>query len=243
MEIQEKKKRNAAALIAGAMVILGIYWLAHDSDGDKKPSTTPEPATKFDTGLRGVDAQILSGNEGGIAGGNVATFDLPITEDEAKYLSDMHCLDERECYGDKRFYQFIIKTYPDISKIKFPKSKALEGLSKEELDGYRYDFYRALYLSKRITLANGQTLFDFIAKCGKGFSSTDAASFDEKKNVAMQFFPVFRRLDNGQEEELQILFYRIGDKVTARSPWFSSHVMQDKDFLKQHGVRCWNTAL
>ncbi len=207
--------------------------LVNNERDDAKP--------QFDTGLRGPDAKIMSGANNGSAGGKAAQFELPISDDEAKYLSDMPC-QENGCYGNRDFYRFITKTYPDIGNIAFPKDKALKGLPEDELEPFKNDFYRALYLAKRINLANGQTLFDFMEKCSKGFGSTDQASFNLEKNESIQFFPVLRRLDNGKEEDMQILFDRTGAKVTARSPWFSTHIIQDQDFLAQHGLRCWSKS-
>lgn len=223
-----------------------LHGCGDKSDAIKTSKTAnnevgPEISTsQFDTGLRGANAQVLSGTNSGIAGGQVAKFEIPLSAAEKKYLKDMPCLDENECYGDRQFRQDIIKTYPDIGLVKFPSDDTLKGLPKDEVKPFKDDFYRALYLAKRITIANGQTLFDFMKNCGKGFVSTNSASFSGQKNESIQFFPVLRRLDDGREEEMQILFDRTGPQVTARSPWFSTHIMQDRDFLMHHGLRCWS---
>jgi len=195
---------------------------------------------EFDTGLRGDLAKIMSGYNNGIAGGKVADFTLLVTPEEEKHFNDTRCFDENECYTDRKFYKFIVKKYPDIGKIKFPMTKELREYEKEDLDKYRYDFYNNLYLAKRITLANGQSLFDFMTKCSKSLVATDFASYDPDSNIqVIQFFPVLRIADTGEPIEMDIIFDRLGDEVKARSPWFSTHIMQDSDFLKQHGLRCY----
>ena len=212
---------------------------SHPAPAAQNPASSNESNAKFDTGLRGIDAQVMTGAANGMAGGAVAAFELPISDEEAKFQKDMRCFDEKECYGDRHFYHAIVTKYPAIARIKLPADPAYKNMDKEDMEPIKNDFYRAVYVAERIHLADGQSLFDFITKCAKGFSSADRAEFDRNGIEAMQFFPILRRLDTGVPVEMRILFDRSGPKVVARSPWFSTHIITDRDFLQQHGLQCW----
>jgi hypothetical protein len=208
---------------------------------DEKQAKQPEtcPALFEMRAGNDADTKILSGSANGMGGGCVAKFEMPVSADEQKYLNDRICYDERECYGEDHFFKYITRTYPDIKRIRFPMDSDLNSLSREDLAPFKADFYRALYFAKRISLANGQTLFDFMTKCSRGLEAHFSASFDMDGKESIQFFPVLRRLDNGKEVDLNITFNRIGSHVEANSPWFSSHIITNPDFLREHGLRCW----
>jgi hypothetical protein len=80
--------------------------------------------------------------------------------------------------------------------------------------------------------------------CSRGFTAHDAAEvgYDEKPKTPhfdLQYFPTLERIDGGKPTELQILLERRGDQLIARSPFFSSNVLRDPDFLAKHHVECW----
>ncbi len=107
---------------------------------------------------------------------------------------------------------------------------------------YRQAFYNGLYFAKLIRLADGETLFDFLKTCSKTIDPLTSAEINPmaKPNLGfyLQYFPVLREVGNGEENELQILIDRQGDKFVARSPLFSSSVLQSSTFMRDHGVEC-----
>ncbi|TKC83449.1 hypothetical protein FAZ69_23455 [Trinickia terrae] len=172
------------------------------------------------------------------------TIVLPVSEDEKRYMADYVCLDESECYGPKRFQRYIFKRYPGLARVQY--HPLLEDASDSELVSNRKEnFFQSLYFSKQIQLANGQSLYDFMRSCSRGFTALDAAEvgYDEKMKAPyfdLQYFPTLRRADTGEPIELQILFERRGDKLIARSPFFTSNALRYSDFLRRHNVTCWN---
>ncbi|MCA8198873.1 hypothetical protein [Burkholderia vietnamiensis] len=170
----------------------------------------------------------------------------PVSTDEARFLADQTCLDESECYGPKRFQRYIFKRYPDISKITY-KALPADANDADTLAMRKEQFYQGLYFAKQIRLANGQSLFDFMRSCSRGFTALDAAdvAFDDKAKAsyfALQYFPTLRRVDSGEPVELQILLERRGDKLIPGSSFFTSNALRYSDFLKRHNVTCWNAA-
>ncbi|KVQ57513.1 hypothetical protein [Burkholderia territorii] len=176
----------------------------------------------------------------------VATVALDQSDFEKRYLADQTCLDETECYGPKRFERDIVKRYPDIAKIKYHPVQD-EADDADTVAMRREQFVHGLYFAKQIKLANGQTLFDFMRTCARGFTSLDGAesAYDSKSDTPyfdVRYYPTLRRVDTGQPIELQILFERRGDKLVAQSPFFTTNAVRYADFLQRHKVECWNPA-
>lgn len=171
---------------------------------------------------------------------------VPVSTDEARFLADQTCLDESECYGPKRFQRYIFKRYPDISKITY-KALPADANDPDTIAMRKEQFYQGLYFAKQIQLANGQSLFDFMRSCSRGFTALDAAevAYDDKAKAsyfALQYFPTLRRVDTGKPVELQILLERRGDKLMLGSAFFTSNALRYSDFLKRHNVACWKAA-
>ena len=166
-------------------------------------------------------------------------FTLPASDIEKKFLRDMPCHDGQYCYATEQYYKFIISNYHDIAKIKF-KFNQYNNLDKDDFNVFRYQFYRDLYLAKRITLANGQSLFDFMLKCSKGLAATDFADYDIDKSENIQFYPILRKISDGKAIEMKIRFNLKGDQVITQS-LFSVGIIQDKNFLENDGLMCWHS--
>ncbi|WP_310641566.1 hypothetical protein [Burkholderia cenocepacia] len=184
-----------------------------------------------------------------VAPGAIAAGDnrIPVSADESRYLADQGCLDESECYGPKRFQRYIFKRYPDVARIGYRPLPADAG-DRDTIALRKEQFYQGLYFAKQIQLANGQSLFDFMRSCSRGFTPLDAAEvdYDEKTKASyfdLRYFPTLRRIDTGKPVELQILFERRGDKLIAGSAFFTSNALRQPDFLKRHNVACWNNKV
>ena len=107
----------------------------------------------------------------------------------------------------------------------------------------RQSFYAGLYFAKRITLANGQTLFDFLTKCSRNVDPSTSADMVHGViagvDFSMQYLPTLREKASAGGSELQILLERSGDKVTATSPLFSTAALTSPRFMDDQGVACW----
>ncbi len=176
----------------------------------------------------------------------VAEIDLPRSADEKLYLDGGRCFDESECYGAKRFRKYIFKRFPDLARVSYRASKE-EASDRELVENRKESFFQGLYFAKQIQLANGQSLYDFMRLCARGFTAMDGAEWawdlaDPNKGAYfdIQYFPTLKRIDTGELVELQILLERRGDKLVARSPFFSTNALRYPDFLQRHNVTCWN---
>lgn len=175
---------------------------------------------------------------------NPVVSQVPISEIEKKYFEDAVCLDESACYGSRQFERDIYREYPDLKA----KNAAIHKSGRINRDDFRNQFdatLHGMYFSKKIQLANGQTLFDFLATCSGAWDMNNRAdfAFDDKQKqsfFSLQYFPKLRKSGDSQPIELNLVFDRRGNTVTPNSMAFSTHVLDSKDFLDKHGLKCWN---
>jgi hypothetical protein len=240
--------------------IIGIWALpltiivTSCGQGDAPPATAPDPQatpgnaaagsiSQLEKRLGPADVKTFGGSDKLPIGGPLASISIPQSENEKQLLAQFGCYDEVDCYGPKHFERYILKTYPDVGRVRFKLPPDIAG----EAEYRKQDFRRGLYFAKLITLANGQSLYDFLTKCSKTVSSLNWAEMardakTDKTYFAMQYFPVLRQDASGDEFELDILLNRFGDRIDATSPAFSSSVLRDADFMTKHGVSCWSAG-
>lgn len=159
------------------------------------------------------------------------TVSFPQTPQEKKYLD-----------GDVEFtfYRSILAQNPDIKKLKLHIPKDEDKLSAKTMDE---SFRVAMYFSKQIVLADGQTLFHFLTTCAKNQPDFAIAQlgYDDKtkeKFIHIQYHPIVRRSD-GSEFEMRLVYDRFGEKVTAFRTGYPSDLLTDSGFMSKHGFRCW----
>lgn len=163
------------------------------------------------------------------------------TDEEKQFLRDYSCMDNRVCYSPGKFEKYILAKYPDIGRVRFNEREIKD---KETFMDRKQAFRRALYFAKEIKLADGQTLFDFITKCSKDVSPTSYAEVAVEQATRdiyfhLQYFPTLRSVATNDPIEMNILLTRKGDKIEAASPMLSTTMLNDKDFMKRHGIACW----
>lgn len=166
----------------------------------------------------------------------LAGIDMPILPEE-RPLAD-YC--DVDCF--KAFAAAAVKRFPEIGRVAWHPSKDQAEANADEDGLLRAQFVGALYYARRVKLADGQTLFDLITKCGDKVDPTSSAQWAQdpktKANyVDVQLFPRFQMSD-GRVDDLNALFERRGPKLIARSPFFSSHALADPDYMAHHGVQC-----
>ncbi|TKI03584.1 hypothetical protein [Martelella alba] len=138
-----------------------------------------------------------------------------------------------------KFDKSIFKKYPDLKKIKFEPDESMKQ-DRESLNIYKNGFYRALYFSKLINIINGETLFDFITKCGvlnKTASIADRGEADSNQ-FTIQYFVNLRRADNNEIVGESIYFNRVGNKFIADRTPFAYFMISDENFMKTFGLKC-----
>jgi hypothetical protein len=243
----------SAWFVAG--ICMTIFGVVGCSGGNTNPGQSPDPraadgskanvtrATVADA-VAPADMKSFAGSDHVEVGGSLASVDVAQSPEEKKYFADFGCVDESDCYGQSKFEHDMLHRYPDIARIHFSPPQELGG-DKADIAFAKQSFRWSLYFAKQITLANGQTLFDFMTRCSKVVSSLNVAephwadSENDTPYIDMQYFPVLRQVATGHEFELQILLKRKGDKVEATSPLFSSAILRNSDFMDRHGVACW----
>lgn len=177
---------------------------------------------------------------------NKPPFTMIVTAaaNEKKFFSDAICLDEAECYGSKSFMKDIFIEYPDL-KTRIQTVKKTNKISDADFNDQREAIVIGMYFAKKINLANGQSLFDFLNLCSGSWDINNRAEFDfdSKQNQSyfyLQYFPKLRLSFDSQPIDLNLIFDRRGDTIVPNSMAFSTHVLNSKDFLSKHGLKCWN---
>jgi hypothetical protein len=249
-------RKRLAQRIAGICILVPLIFGvvgcgAGNTNKGESPDSHVAAESKADTALATVaaavgpaDVKSFAGSDHVEAGGPLASVDVPQSPEEKKFFGDFGCVDESDCYGQRKFEHDMLHRYPDIARIHFSPPPELAG-DKADIAFAKQSFRWSLYFAKKITLANGQTLFDFITTCSRIVSSLSVAephwadSENDTPYIYMQYFPVLRQVATGHEFELQILLKRKGDKVEATSPLFSSAILRNSDFMDRHGVSCW----
>lgn len=225
--------RDVFSLLMLAAVVVGILYTCSDSKDERAENTNivDIQETKIDSTVSNIQATEFS-------------VTIPQSKIEANFFQNFQCVDENECYTERKFERDFLKEYPDILKRKFAPSND-EKNDKELLEIRRGNFRRGLYMAKIIKLADGRTLFDFLTQCSKGFGNYSGAEIaftpkDGTPYLYIQFFPTLRQKGSNDEFEMQILIDRVGDKVVARSPYFSTNILKNPDFMDRHGLECWH---
>jgi hypothetical protein len=243
----ERIFRRVGLIVGAAILCTGVASCSQQApvQNTQRQLQPADRIKAFEKALGPADVKSFSGSDTLSIGGPLASISVPQSDDEKRLLAEYGCVDEVDCYGRGKFEHFILKTYPDIARVRFKIPPEIVGEEREDIALKRQDFRRGLYFAKRITLANGMTLFDLLTKCSKTVSTFNwaEAAYDSKANepyFAMQFFPVLRQDATGGEFEADILLDRHGNWITARSPLFSSSILRDSDFMNKHGLSCWH---
>ncbi len=74
---------------------------------------------EFESQLGPNDVKSFGGGDHIPIGGPVASTGLLPSKDEAQFLAEYGCVDEVDCYGRGKFDRYIVKTYPDIARVRF----------------------------------------------------------------------------------------------------------------------------
>ena len=222
---------------AGLAVILIVLGNALKAD-EPKPAAPPADASasvvgqKLEGNMSKEDIKAFSGADHIVPGGALASVTVPVTPEEAAFIDDR---------DGSKFLRYIQKRYPDVLRVKFRPTAAISE-DRDTLAMYREHFYMGLYFAKQIQLADGQSLFDFLVKCSQKMDPLNSAELgfdkDGKMYFDMQYFPVLVHQGSGKLDDMNVIFERHGDVITARSPFFSSSILKSADYLSRHGLAC-----
>lgn len=196
------------------------------------PELTPTPAP-----IESVAANDAVKTVVGPAGksNDPASVDLPEFKNERLLFKDQDA---------GAFAKAGIRAFPDIAKVRFTPDDSMKS-DPEDIKNARNSFYGGLYYAKMIKAGDGSTLFDLITKCGRLTDPSSGAMLTPPMeegatewSVGIQYFPTFKMMGEDKNIDLQILLERRGNKLNARSGWFSSHVLDGASFMRDHGIQC-----
>jgi len=153
----------------------------------------------------------------------VVTVKLPQSAEEKHFLDDN---------DDEAFDRAILKANPDIRRAPFKPDGAVVD-DKDTTNMYRLSYHRGLYFAKQIRLADGSTLYDFLANCARTFNYLDGADRGavegDMSHLDLRYYAVLRRRDTGADIEVTLSFDRAGDEVRGTTGW-AQHALRDADF-------------
>lgn len=222
------------------ILILAFVSLVAGCGSDDAPTQKQENSAvqAMEESMSKEDLKAFAGKEHISLDGELGEIVVQQSEVEKKYLAGNLCDD---CDQEAKFLDYIKKTYPDVFKVKFKPTKDISS-DKETYNMYRTSFYMGLYFAKQIKLADGGNLFDFLTNCSKSISPLNSAQlgFDDKQNkyIYLQYFPVLLHKESGKEDEMNVIFNRYGDKITANSKLFSTSILKHQDYMDRHGLTC-----
>lgn len=211
----------------------------NDAREDAENSVVPNMLNQ----LTPEDRKEFAGDADGSLSDPIASVSIPISQAEKDLLAGTACADKGDdCDENKIFLKRIFEKYPDIKKVRFNPTQDIRE-DPESYEIYKRDFYSGLFFSKQIKLGDGETLFELITKCSKSVDPLTSAEWGRPGvtgfDWSMQFFPVFRAVEEDRKVELNMLYDRKGSNIVARSKLFSAHALTTPTFMADHGIRCW----
>lgn len=224
-------------------IVVAIAATGCGKGSQNEPQTEPSASVDLAKGMRPETVKSFAGSDVIAVGAPLAKITVPVQQEESRLLADFPCPDGNGCFDEKSFYKAAAARFPDIKRVPFHPTKDMKD-DPDALAMYRDAFRDGLYFSKQIMLANGESLFDLISKCSRGFGPIDGATLtvdpgkDSKPYWALQYFPVFRQVGTGEDFEMQILLERRGDTMRATSPLFSTNILEYPDFMQRHALTC-----
>ncbi len=169
-----------------------------------------------------------------------AILSFPAAPEEAAFLQADACM---QCRAADRFYRFI-HTDPDVRKSRIPRNTTLAddaGMAKKQwVDEVR----TAVYFSKHIRLANGDSLFRLIQQCSSGWDSPDTRALVFRQGSTASGFDIqylirFKKYGQPIGLEMRAAFIRRGAQIQADNP-FADALLRNPDFMQANQLRCWN---
>lgn len=218
--------------LAAFLIVLGNALKPDEPQPAPAESSASAVGQKLEGGMSKEDIKAFSGADHVVPGGALASVTVPVTAEERAFLEDR---------DGSKFLRYIQKRYPDVLRVKFRPTAAISE-DRDTLAMYRENFYMGLYFAKQIQLADGQSLFDFLVKCSQKMDPLNSAALgfdkDGKLYIDMQYFPVLAHVGSGKLDDMNVIFERHGDVITARSPFFSTNILRAPDYLARHGLMC-----
>lgn len=161
-------------------------------------------------------------------------------KEETAFLQAGGCMD---CQEGDRFHRFI-HSDPDVRKSRIPRNSALAGDISQAQRQWVDEIRTAVYFSKQIRLADGQSLFELISHCGKGWDSpaSEAVFTPQTAQGAgfrIEYWIRFKKYGQPIGLQMHASFIRSGDRLIANSQ-FAESLLRNPQFMPVNQLRCWN---
>src|ERR1700729_2000944 len=149
-------KQLRRTTIGVAILVIQVAVVACSQDnpdaarqkGSPPDADTPSNIEQIEKQLGPADVKSFGGSDELPIGGPLASISIPQSGDEKRFLADFGCVAEVDCYGPIKFERYILKTYPDIRKIRFKLPPDLADEDEADVIYTKQDFRRGLYFAK-----------------------------------------------------------------------------------------------
>src|ERR1700729_987862 len=146
-------KQLRRTTIGVAILVIQVAVVACSQDnpdaarqkGSPPDADTPSNIEQIEKQLGPADVKSFGGSDKLPVGGPLASISVPQSGDEKQLVAEFGCVDEVDCYGPIKFDHYILKTYPDIGKIRFKLPPDLADEDKADVELTRQNFRRGLY--------------------------------------------------------------------------------------------------
>ena len=148
----------------------------------------------------------------------------------------------QSCLASDQFYRFIHDD-PAVRKSRLPRNPLLANdagdLKRQWVDQAR----TAVYFSRHIQLADGQSLFQLISQCSNSWDNpATVATFrhpqGSEPGFAIEYLLRFKKYGQPIGLEMRAAFLRQGSQIIANSR-FAESMLNQPDFMQQNQLRCW----
>ena len=147
-------------------------------------------------------------------------------------LNDMEARYIKGDLDEDSFDRLILKADPDIERVKYhPRANE----DHDDIENRKRNFRRALYFAKKIPLANGQTMFDWLKSCPYSMGENMYASKVPAATGAYQ--PFASKLSFMEATYHPILLMKSdGQKDNVSLSWIIYEDVTLKDFTSRAAV-------
>jgi hypothetical protein len=164
---------------------------------------------------------------------------VAVSPAEQRFLLAEGC---QQCRAADQFYRFIHDD-PAVRKSRLPRNPQLANDAGDAKRQWVDEARTAVYFSRHIRLADGQSLFQLISQCSIGWDNpATVATFmhpvGREAGFAIEYLIRFKKYGQPIAQEMRAAFLRQGERVIANSR-FAESLLNTPDFMRQYQLRCW----
>ncbi|WP_374557219.1 hypothetical protein [Aquitalea pelogenes] len=164
---------------------------------------------------------------------------LAVSPTEQRFLQAEGC---QQCRAADQFHRFIHDD-PAVRKSRLPRNPLLASDAGDAKRQWVDEARTAVYFSRHIRLADGQSLFQLISQCSNGWDNpATVATFRHPAGTEagfdIEYLIRFKKYGQPIALEVRAAFLRQGALIIANSS-FAEALLNAPDFMQQYQLRCW----